>query len=261
MQDKNEKPNALVFFDLDGTLLTSDVDVAQSSIDAILQLKKNNIIPILATGRTRCEVEHIMQKSNIDSIIGMNGQIVFYENDPIFINSIDPKLIQKVVDFSNQNGFTLSFYNDKKMRVSENNECAKKNYDYLNQNIPPVDALFYKKEAVQMLLLLCDKGEQIYPKQFPELTFMRNTLFCVDVFNKGGSKAFGIEKLIEKKGFFDIPTYAFGDGRNDLEMFQLVDYPIAMGNAIPELKEYAKFVTDHHDRDGIAKGLKNFNLI
>lgn len=256
-----ENPKALVFFDLDGTLLTSDVDVAKSSIEAICQLKKNNILPILATGRTRCEVEHIMQKAGVQSIVGMNGQIVFYENEAIFKNNIEQALIQKLVDFSKRHDFTLSFYSDSIMRVSENNEIAKINYAYLNQNVPPVDPLIYKKEALQMLLLLCAEGEEIYFDAFPELTFIRNTPFCVDVFNKGGSKAFGIEKLIEKKAFFDIPTYAFGDGLNDLEMFKLVDHPIAMANGQSKLKEYAEFITDDNDHDGIMKGLQHFNLI
>lgn len=256
-----KKPKALVFFDLDGTLLNSDVDVAQSSVAAIEQLKANHILPILATGRTRCEVAHIMQKSGIDSIVGMNGQIVFYENDPIFINNIKKELIQKMVDFSKENEFTLSFYSDSIMRVSAHNQIAITNYAYLDQNVPPVDPDVYQHHDLQMLLLLCESGEEIYFEAFPELTFIRNTPFCVDVFNKGGSKAFGIEKLIEKKGLFGVPTYAFGDGLNDMEMFQFVDHPIAMGNARSELKAIAEFITDDHDHDGIANGLRHFGLI
>lgn len=260
-QKKEQKPDALVFFDLDGTLLNSKRGVAQSSVNAITELKRNNIIPILATGRTRCEMEHVMHKVGIHSIVGMNGQIVSYEGELIFENSIDPKLIQRVLEFSREQKIAISFYNESIMRISEKTEMAIKNYAHLRQEVPSVDDLIYQKEAIQMLLLLCDQGEEVFYDVFPELTFIRNTLFCVDVFNKGGSKAFGIQKLIENKGFFDVPTYAFGDGMNDLEMFQLVDYSIAMENANPSLKEYATFVTDHHDRDGIAKGLRQFNLI
>jgi len=83
----------------------------------------------------------------------------------------------------------------------------------------------------------------------------------VDVFNHGGSKAFGIQKLLENKNFLDVPTYAFGDGLNDIEMFQLVDHPIAMGNCVEPLKALAEFITDDNNNDGIAKGLNKFGLI
>ncbi|MBC1434818.1 HAD hydrolase family protein [Listeria rocourtiae] len=46
---------------------------------------------------------------------------------------------------------------------------------------------------------------------------------------KGDSKTQGIAKLLEVMDFEDVPTYAFGDGMNDLEMFEAVDYAIAMG--------------------------------
>ncbi len=37
-------------------------------------------------------------------------------------------------------------------------------------------------------------------------------------------------------GLNGIPTYAFGDGINDLALFEACDYGIAMGNAREELK-------------------------
>lgn len=255
------KPEAIVFFDLDGTLLTRQVEVAQSSIEAIKILKKNNITPMLATGRTVCEVAHIMQQTQIDSIVAMNGQAVVYQKERVFTNNIDSDLIARVYDFSKQRGIPLSFYNDTTMRISSDSQPAQVFYHYLRQTLPPVDDNIYLHEPIQMLLLLCEIGEADYLTVFPELTFIRNTPYCVDVFNKGGSKAYGINRLLLDKGFTDVPTYAFGDGYNDIEMFQVVDHPIAMENGIDELKVLADFVTADNNSDGIAKGLKQAGLI
>lgn len=256
------QPKAIVFFDLDGTLLTSDVTVAKSTIDAIELLHKNNILPVIATGRTVCEVQHIMQLSKIDSIVAMNGQSVFYRNQHIFSNNIDKEIIDRILTFSKtETGIPLAFYNDKIMRISELSEPAIHFYQYLKQSVPPVDSHIHHQEPIQMLLLLCQSGEEQYIELFPELTFIRNTPYCVDVFNTGGSKAFGIKKLLENKNFLDVPTYAFGDGLNDIEMFQLVDHPIAMGNSVEPLIKLAEHITDNNNSDGIAKGLKHFNLI
>ncbi|MWP47810.1 Cof-type HAD-IIB family hydrolase [Gilliamella sp. Pas-s27] len=257
-----KKPEAIVFFDLDGTLFNSDIDVSPSSFEAIKKLKKNNIIPIIATGRTPCETIDLMEKTKINSIIGMNGQVVIYEKELVYTNSIDKNIIARIYEFSkHEMNIPLSFYNYQKMRVSENSLPTKTFYNYLKQEVPLIDDEIYLREPIQMLLLLCEQGESNYRDRFPELTFIRNTPYCVDVFNHGGSKGNGITKLLQNKGFNDVPTYAFGDGMNDFEMFLTVDHPIAMGNAVDELKEKAEFVADTNDNDGIAKALQKFGLI
>ncbi|RUS69401.1 hypothetical protein EGW08_022840 [Elysia chlorotica] len=57
---------------------------------------------------------------------------------------------------------------------------------------------------------------------------------------QGNTKADGIDKVIKHLGLDDYETYAFGDGNNDLEMFDRVDVAVAMGNATPELKDKAR---------------------
>ncbi|WP_392566249.1 Cof-type HAD-IIB family hydrolase [Utexia brackfieldae] len=256
-----QKPEAIVFFDLDGTLLNSQVEVLKSSIDAINQLHKNNIIPMLSTGRTVCEVESIMQQTGIDSIIAMNGQYVVYQGEKIFSNDIDSALIERVKLFSAQQNIPLAYYNEAVMRVSDHSLSTQHLYDYLKQPIPAIDNYIHQTSAIQMLLLFCQQGEDIYRAAFPELNFIRNTPYCVDVFNQGGSKGYGITQLIQTQGFQGIPTYAFGDGLNDIEMFKVVDHPIAMKNSVDPIKALATFITDDNNNDGIAKGLKRANLI
>ena len=70
-----------------------------------------------------------------------------------------------------------------------------------------------------------------------------------------------LDKVCE---YFHIPmseTYAFGDSMNDLEILQEAGTGIAMGNAVPALKEVADYVTDRIDEDGIYKACKHFGLI
>ncbi|MDF7670739.1 Cof-type HAD-IIB family hydrolase [Orbaceae bacterium ESL0721] len=257
----NSKPDAIVFFDLDGTLLTSNVDVAQSSIDAMHALRSNNIMPIIATGRTACEVAHIMQQTDINSIVAMNGQAVLYDGEEVFVNNIDPNLVDKLYQFSKEVGIPLSFYNYQVMRISARGEPAIKFYNFVKESLPPVDDTIYLHTAIQMVLLLCETGESQYRDKFPELTFIRNAPYCVDVFNHGGSKGNGIKKLLTNRNFTDVPTYAFGDGMNDMEMFTTVDHPISMANGVDALKAQAEYITATNDSDGIVKGLRHFGLI
>jgi HAD superfamily hydrolase (TIGR01484 family) len=51
----------VVFFDLDGTLLTSELKVASSSIKAIRAIQEQGVEPIIATGRTILEIDSILE--------------------------------------------------------------------------------------------------------------------------------------------------------------------------------------------------------
>lgn len=64
--------------------------------------------------------------------------------------------------------------------------------------------------------------------------------------------------------YFKIPLkecMAFGDGGNDIAMLQHAGIGVAMGNADDDVKQYADYVTDSVDEDGIFKALKFHNII
>ena len=135
-------------------------------------------------------------------------------------------------------------------------------YGYIHTPTPDVVPDFYKEQAVNMLLLLSrDNNDEAYQQAFPELRFIRNFPYALDVITAGNSKATGIRALIHTLNTNSITTYAFGDGANDLEMFQEVNYAIAMENAIPLLKENANYVSADNDKGGIIQGLKHYHLI
>ncbi|WP_312894988.1 HAD hydrolase family protein [Paenibacillus eucommiae] len=50
----------------------------------------------------------------------------------------------------------------------------------------------------------------------------------------------------------------FGDDFNDLGLFRMSGFPVAMENAIIELKNCAAHVTDSNDNDGVAVAIERF---
>jgi len=93
------------------------------------------------------------------------------------------------------------------------------------------------------------------------LRFVRNNPRALDTMAWGVSKATGIREILVKAGLTNVPTYAFGDAANDLEMFKLVDKPIAMGNGLANVKSLAAYITTDNMHDGIKNGLAHFDLI
>lgn len=59
----------------------------------------------------------------------------------------------------------------------------------------------------------------------------------VDCYLAGHTKADGINKVVEYLDLEGYETYAFGDGNNDLEMFDRVDVAVAMDNAAIKEKQ------------------------
>ena len=49
---------------------------------------------------------------------------------------------------------------------------------------------------------------------------------------------------------------AFGDGRNDIDMFEVADEGYAVENAVDELKAMATAVIGSNDEDGVARWME-----
>jgi hydroxymethylpyrimidine pyrophosphatase-like HAD family hydrolase len=49
---------------------------------------------------------------------------------------------------------------------------------------------------------------------------------------------------------------AMGDNLNDLSMMKVAGRPVAMGNALDEIKEYCTYQTALNREDGVAKAIR-----
>jgi hydroxymethylpyrimidine pyrophosphatase-like HAD family hydrolase len=77
----------------------------------------------------------------------------------------------------------------------------------------------------------------------------------------GVNKGLGVTKVLEFFGADRSNSYGFGDGDNDRPLLQACEHSIAMGNADPELKAIADYITAPVDQDGLALAFKHFGLI
>jgi Cof subfamily protein (haloacid dehalogenase superfamily) len=257
----NQSP--VVFFDLDGTLLTSSHQILGSSIEAIQYIRRKGALPIIATGRSLGEIDYVFEKTNIHSCVAFNGQYVIYEGDVIYHNPLVTENVSALHRVADQKGHDLSFYNVEKITVTtDGSELIAKNSRRMGRNYPKVDRELYLKEPIYLVGLYCKEGEEeYYQDQFPYFQFVRHSPYGCDVYPADSSKASGIEQLLRLKGLSLENTYAFGDSFNDLEMFLFVKNPVAMGNAVEVIKESAKYITTSNDEDGIYHGLKLCGLL
>lgn len=272
----------IVFFDVDGTLVTRNNHIPKSTKRAIKALKSNGILPVVATGRAPVLVREIVEILDIDTFIAMNGQYIVHEGKVLYKNSIPIDLVDQVVNFAvdRKDGIVLSTADE----IIANSAISLVNRGYLYMFLKgllgiipdriqvkmwnrmmskaPEREAYINKEIFMMNINANQKEQIAYEKAFGDvLAFTRANEMAMDIISKETSKATGIEKLAKELGVSVENTYAFGDGLNDLEMLQQVGTGVAMDNGYEELKEAADMVTDSVFTDGIEKGLKKLGLI
>ena len=79
---------------------------------------------------------------------------------------------------------------------------------------------------------------------------------------KGIDKGVGVARALAYLGREgNARTFGFGDSGNDLGMLASVETAVAMGNAMPEVKAVADYVTDDVVHDGTVTAMQHFGLI
>lgn len=252
---------AIVFFDLDSTLFDDNKNVLPASIAAIHEMQQHHILPVIATGRNIFEIQYVLDATGIDSVVGANGSYVQFEGHRLTASVIGQETLAEITRFANEQGDPLAYYTNRGFRLSQANADTTENFQLLRLD-PVVDADWYQAQDINFLNVFNRNKDQLYQKHFAgKLDLVRNNPRCLDTMVHGVSKQSGIQQLIAKAGLQDVKSYAFGDGYNDLQMFDEVDVPISMGNGVPEAKAKAAYVTTTNTTDGIVHGLRHFGLI
>lgn len=271
----------IIFFDIDGTLVTHNNSIPASTKEAIQKLKQNGIIPAISTGRPLTLMQEVADELGISTFIAMNGQYVVYEGEVIYHNPLPKDSIARLVQAARMHNQGIAFCGSEKitgnsMIMLANRGLVKWLRPYFSKIAPksalklvnrrfsakPIQPKDYEDRPIyECILNAPESDDAFYAKEFPEYTFTRSNPYSVDVISKGGSKAIGIQKLLEHVEGSVADTVAFGDGLNDLEMIQYAGIGVAMGNGRIELKNQADLITDTVWNDGIYKGLDKLGLL
>jgi HAD superfamily hydrolase (TIGR01484 family) len=81
---------------------------------------------------------------------------------------------------------------------------------------------------------------------------------CLDVTNVLATKLNGIKKIMNILNIKKSEIIGVGDSYNDFPLLMASGLKIAMGNAIPELKDIADYIAPTIDEDGVATIIEKF---
>jgi Cof subfamily protein (haloacid dehalogenase superfamily) len=255
--------NKIVFFDIDGTLLDHNKELPASTKNAIAKLKENGVYVAIATGRAPFMFEELRRELDIDTFVSFNGQYVVFEGEVIYKNPLNLEKMQLLQKYAEQQKHPLVFMNHETMKANvEEHPFIHESLGSLKFKHPEQHPSFLEEtEIYQALLFIEDKDQQTYLDAYEEFHFIRWHTYSTDILPRGGSKAIGIQRMLERLPFKKENVYAFGDGLNDLEMLKFVGTGVAMGNSHAELLKVADKVTKDVAEDGIKQGLELLGLL
>ncbi|QAY65060.1 Cof-type HAD-IIB family hydrolase [Paenibacillus protaetiae] len=253
----------IVFFDIDGTLVNEDKQIPADALQAIAELKASGVEPVIATGRAPYFIKPLAEQAGIDSFVTLNGGYVVYKGQPLYSRTIPKTSLEALVKLAGEHQHGLVFEGEHEFFAdTEDHPFITDSVMSLKVDMPGYNPEYWKTNDIFQVFLHCEsQDEHLYETLLNELKLIRWHPQAMDVLPAGGSKAQGIEALLDKLGLTKEEAVAFGDGLNDKEMLEVVGLGIAMGNSHPDLLPYADYVTTDVNEGGVRNGLIHAGLL
>lgn len=259
MRDKK-----IIFFDLDGTLISHKSNsVPDSTKKALKLLKKNGHIIAIATGRVPALFYGIDDELEISTFVAANGRIAVHNDTLIYNDTIDKKVVERLVDMAFRNKIDIGFENNEEYVLNSRfTEFPNRFSDIFHLEYPDVKHNFHLSNDIHQMVLFYTKDDyKKFEIDFPSLSFNYSNEYGLDINEKGGLKDIGIKELLKHLNIDRRDAIAIGDGFNDISMIEYCEIGIAMGNAHQAVKDKANIVTDSVDNDGIYNVFKKLKMI
>lgn len=260
--------NKLCIFDLDGTLLTKDKMILQSSVESIEKLRQHGYAVTIASGRSFSMVASYKEMLSIDlPLVLCNGALIWHQEAYVFKQSLTEIAVRRIIDFAQDHQLFLHFYGQDHIYSESVNGHIMSLHGKVDENVDDMKIV----EDLSLLKVPCYKllMPLKHTTQKQALFELINQLGTVQGFEAGGaiemvhrnvSKGTGIQWMMSFLNIDADKTWCFGDAENDISMFENVMHTIAMGNGIKKLKSMASYVTSNHNSDGIRVAVDEWIL-
>ncbi|WP_201549301.1 Cof-type HAD-IIB family hydrolase [Psychrobacter sp. Pi2-1] len=254
----------IIFFDIDDTLSRNGI-IAEHNKATLEQLADTDIKLVISTGRSKAilpeDILALLDADILDAIICMNGQYSFDKGGRISHYPLTAEQTDKIVRLCQQSDLIHKFDSATHIAWSGENERLREFNAVTPNSI--LDPEYYKTNTVyQCSVFFNNQQEKMQDIDFAQydLKLVHWHQIGADILPADASKARGIKDMCEYYAVDASECMAFGDGMNDLEMFDLVGFAVAMGDAQPALIERADFVTGTIEEYGIQTVLNQLAM-
>lgn len=262
---------------MDGTLLNAKSEVSSFTGETLSLLRDAGIHYTVATGRTlQAALGPIKDHSFALPHILKNGAIIWCPDREEYSHShlltqeevwhvMTAMTLQEITPFVftlEADGFHAVYHGP--LKTEEEGKLAQLLEDERHLPLEPLRAMSDTAHVINLsgmgpvdsmqkvIDLIADEDDLV---AYTGQAIQDKNLRWLDIHHSSGSKGDAVSTLRTDLGYEEI--IVFGDGKNDMSMFEVADESYAPENADPDLKDQATDVIGHHDEDGVARFLRD----
>jgi Cof subfamily protein (haloacid dehalogenase superfamily) len=261
----------LVVSDIDGTLVTSDGVVSERTRREIERVIVSGVHFSVASGRPTRRVRTALAGLGVSvPIISSNGAVIedLATGEIIVSLHLEHALVRRVLTIAADYEHLWSFIDTAtgwRFLAGQRDLPDVLTY-WVNeldaQVVDDLDHFFAEQPIVRKIVVA---GEEHDLETLEPVVAALDGVYVTsswtgnrEIMVRGADKANAARHLAERLGIEPEEVLAIGDHRNDLELVAWAGTGVAMGNAAPELKEIADWITTSNDEDGVAHALQHF---
>ena len=257
----------ILFFDVDGTIVTSDHVIPESARAALRKAREAGHILVVNTGRPFRHIEPQVRALGFDGYICEIGGHILYEGKELLYRTLSHAESCEIRDAGYACGLDMLFESEQGVWIDEGFSSAvgSEEFEWLRSiGVPSFtdtcrDDFFFDK-------FVCWPRENGDPERFvrqlsDRMDFIGRGHSMLEVIQRGLSKASGMRIVMQHLGLSPEDSYAFGDSANDLPMLHAAGTGVLMGSAPEPLRKEADYITASITEDGLALALEHFELI
>lgn len=275
--------------DMDGTLLNNEHKVAPETIAAVTEACDAGIRFMIATGRNFPGAMRELEGCGFvcDYIVGSGAEVRDPEQRIVQTTAVSPKLCREIYDQVKNFPISIIFTTDGiDYRVGtpeEVEESLIRQIQEFHMNldreqivetplykrmrdktkiVPDLDAL--ERDGVPVYKLFLFSGDlemlntiRLRLEENPEIAVASSFVSNLEITDVKAQKGPVLKQYIESLGYTMDEVMVFGDSLNDLSMLSM-DFgaTVAMENAVPEVKQAAKYITKSNEENGVAYAIR-----
>jgi Cof subfamily protein (haloacid dehalogenase superfamily) len=259
-----------VISDVDGTLLNEDKVVTDSARAVVAELRARRIAFTIISSRPPRGMRALLEPLGItEPIAGFNGGILATPELSVIEQHVPPRgTARRAVDILSDRGVGVWVFSGNNWLVRDRDGLNVDREELTVGFSPTVvdsfgDAIGAANKIVGVsedfdLLTQCE--DTLRAELSDHASIVRSQRYYLDITAKLANKGAAVRALAKLLNTPIEEVAVIGDGSNDVAMFEHSGLSIAMGNASPEVRRSAQFVTCSNAEEGFAKAMKRFVL-
>ncbi len=270
----------LIALDIDGTLLNGRSEMSDATIDAVRHAAGRGVLVTVCTGRSLSSTMPVAQRLTLNAPFVLNNGAMIYDvpnHCARYLRHLPNHLAVDAVRVFRSIGFHPIVYGPlPEVRYFYYDSFDPDNHAFVDYAAQNADRVHQVDDVCDFLgqdvtcITVAERNERVKSReshiraQLPdtevvfEISPWDRCYHVVTVMPSGVSKGDGLRRLARLLGIDLSEVMAVGDNLNDLEMLDAAGLGVAMGNAVPEARTRADYVTASVDDEGVARAIERF---